>query len=181
MTITAKAVLDFWFDNANQPYWFEQNATFDQILIDKFLTTLEKAKQGELADWRATTQGRVAEIIVLDQFSRNIYRDTPDAFAQDGMALVLSRESLQQADFADLPQAQRKFALMPFMHSESAKIHTQAVDLFEKFADKETLEFEKKHKAIIDEFGRYPHRNDVLGRKSTDKEIEFLKQPNSSF
>lgn len=180
-TVTVKDVLDFWFDKANQPYWFEKNDKFDNTLKEKFLATLEQAKQGELNNWRTTTQGRLAEIIVLDQFSRNIYRDTPDAFAQDGMALVLSQEIIQQVDFKTLSLDERNFALMPMMHSESANIHAKAVPLFEQYASKQTLDFEYKHKAMIDKYGRYPQRNAILGRKSSKKEIEFLNLPNSSF
>lgn len=181
MSNNAQKVLDFWFDDENKSFWFAKNDKFDQTLTNKFLATLEQAKHGELADWRVTIQGRLAEIIVLDQFSRNIYRDTPNAFAQDGMALVLSQEIVKQADFERLSQNERNFALMPFMHSESATIHEQALPLFEQYASQNTLDFEIKHKAIIDKFGRYPHRNAILGRESSNEEIEFLKQPNSSF
>lgn len=181
MTATAKTVLEFWFDSKTQPFWFAKSDDFDNTLREKFLSTLAQAKQGEMAHWRATLQGRLAEIIVLDQFSRNIYRGTSEAFAQDGMALVLAQELVKQTDFTQLSQDERNFALMPFMHAESAIIHQQALPLFEQYASQHTLDFEIKHKAIIDQFGRYPHRNAILGRASTAEESEFLKQPNSSF
>ncbi|MFW2176431.1 MULTISPECIES: DUF924 family protein [unclassified Moraxella] len=177
----ARIILDFWFSDTTKPFWFAKSDDFDRQLTYKFSALLQQASQVELGDWRVTAHGRLAEIIVLDQFSRNIYRDTPQAFAQDGMALVLSQELVKQADFAEMNEVERNFALMPFMHSESVKIHEQAVGLFEQFASKNTLDFELKHKAIIDRFGRYPHRNAILGRESTDEEIEFLKQPNSGF
>lgn len=176
-----KKVLDFWFDDRTKPFWFANSDEFDNTLKAQFSAVLEQANRGELANWRATIKGRLAEIIVLDQFSRNIYRDTPQAFAQDGMALVLSQEIVKQVGFADLNQDERNFALMPMMHSESIKIHEIALPLFEKYASQDTLDFEIKHKAIIDEFGRYPHRNAILGRPSNDEEIEFLKLSNSSF
>ena len=123
----------------------------------------------------------LAEIIVLDQFSRNLCRGQADAFAQDGMALVLAQEAIKQPQFDNLPMQWRRFIIMPFMHSESAMIHERYLPLFEQLNDANTLDFEHRHKEIIDRFGRYPHRNDVLDRESTDAEEAFLKQPNSSF
>ncbi len=125
--------------------------------------------------------GRLAEIILLDQFSRNLNRDHQKAFAQDLIALVLAQEAVRQPEFASLSQEQQRFVLMPFMHSESAFVHQKALPLFEQLGDPLTLEFEIMHKQIIDQFGRYPHRNALLNRVSTPAEIEFLKQPNSSF
>ena len=117
---------------------------------------------------------------MLDQFSRNVYRDTARAFAQDALALALAQELVASGQDRSLPLAQRSFAYMPYMHSESALIHLQAEFLFGLHAPG-NLEFERKHKAIIDRFGRYPHRNAILGRESTDEEREFLTQPGSSF
>lgn len=174
-------VLDFWFSPTTQPFWFTKSAAFDQMLSEKFSQVLAQAQQGELAHWRDTSLGRLAEIIVLDQFSRNIYRDTKQAFAQDGMALVLAQELIKQQDFEALSQPQRNFALLPFMHSESAQIHEQAAGLFQQYASDTTVAFEQKHQAIIEQFGRYPHRNAILGRPSTPAEIAFLTQPGSSF
>ncbi|MDY0281771.1 MAG: DUF924 family protein, partial [Salinivirgaceae bacterium] len=136
---------------------------------------------GLLSDWRDTVAGRLAEIILLDQFSRNLNRDNPKAFAQDGMALVLSQEAIRHPDFNRLPQAWQRFMLMPFMHSEAADIHQVALPLFEALGDPATLEYEIKHQQIIDQFGHFPHRNEILKRESTTAEIEFLKQPGSSF
>ena len=125
--------------------------------------------------------GRLAEIIVLDQFSRNLCREQACAFAQDGMALVLAQEATQQPYFDTLPMQWRKFMIIPFMHSESALIHERYLPLFRQLNDATTLDFEYRHKEIIDQFGRYPHRNEALGRKSTEDEKAFLQQPNSSF
>ncbi|WP_188364015.1 DUF924 family protein [Marinicella pacifica] len=116
----------------------------------------------------------------LYQFSRNIYRDTPLAFAQDGMALVLTQEAITAEALSELNEMERNFFLMPFMHSESRVIHAQAEALFKQYAPAR-YEAELKHKVIIDRFGRYPHRNKILGRVSTQEEIEFLKLPGSSF
>ncbi|MCW2254228.1 uncharacterized protein (DUF924 family) [Providencia alcalifaciens] len=173
--------MTFWFEESAPKQWFEKSAKFDSIVTQRFVEMMERAAKGELAYWRVSIRGRLAEIIILDQFSRNIWRDTPKAFAQDNMALVLAQEAIKQADYNLLTLSQRKFILMPFMHSESRFIHQQAVELFRGLGDDSTLNFEMQHKAIIDRFGRYPHRNEILGRSSTKDEITFLQQPNSSF
>lgn len=142
---------------------------------------MRQATQGELFAWRETAQGRLAEIILLDQFSRNIYRDTPAAFAQDPIAVVLAQEAIAAEAHLQLEKPQVGFLLMPFMHSESAAIHAWAEPLFRKLGTPDTHDFELRHKAIIDRFGRYPHRNTILGRESTAEELEFLRQPGSSF
>ncbi|WP_201583552.1 DUF924 family protein [Psychrobacter jeotgali] len=189
----ARAVLDFWFDKNNEPYWFEKNDNFDQQISDKFGETWQAATHGECAPWRRheesmntdvsliNSAGRLAEIIVLDQFSRNLCRGQADAFAQDGMAVALAQEAIEQPHFANLPMEWRRFTIMPFMHSESAVIHERYLPLFEQLNDESTLGFELRHKEIIDRFGRYPHRNDTLDRESTEEEEAFLQQPNSSF
>ncbi|AYO56057.1 DUF924 family protein [Acinetobacter wuhouensis] len=176
-----QTVLDFWFSAETQPYWFAKSDAFDQQLRNQFLDTLEQARQAELWSWRENAEGRLAEIIVLDQFSRNLYRDYPASFAQDPMALALAQETIQLGLDQNLRPEQRSFLYMPFMHSESKIIHEQALKLFEGLGNPVNLDFEKKHKIIIDRFGRYPHRNEILGRESTVEEIEFLTQPNSSF
>ena len=189
----ARAVLDFWFDKDNEAYWFVKNDDFDQQIKEQFGKVWQAAKRGECVIWRIakTSQdsnssitslaGRLAEIIVLDQFSRNLCRGQANAFAQDNMAVVLAQEAIQQPHFDTLPVAWRKFIIMPFMHSESLMIHERYLPLFKQLNDAETLDFEQRHKDIIRQFGRYPHRNDTLDRESTDAEEAFLQQPNSSF
>ena len=118
---------------------------------------------------------------MLDQLSRNVDRDTPRAFAQDALALVLAQELVASGQDRSLPEAQRVFAYMPYMHSESALVHTQAVELFTQLGNARNLDFEMRHKAIIDRFGRYPHRNAILGRASSADELAFLSEPGSSF
>jgi uncharacterized protein (DUF924 family) len=142
---------------------------------------LQAAMRGELAHWRATPQGRLAEIIVLDQFSRNIYRDQPTSFAQDPQALALAQVLVASGQAITLVPEQRAFAYMPFMHSESLLIHSQAVLLFSESGLEGNLSYERKHQAIIERFGRFPHRNAILGRASTPEEETFLQQPGSSF
>lgn len=174
-------VLQFWFHETKPAQWWQTDAAFDTQVQQRFGTLLNQAAHGELYAWRSTARGRLAEIIVLDQFSRNIYRHAPQAFAQDGTALVLAQEAVAAGVLTQLAPVERAFLLLPYMHSESAVIHVQAERLYREFAPAENYDFELKHKAIIDRFGRYPHRNAVLGRVSTPEEIEFLKQPGSGF
>lgn len=176
-----KAVLDFWFDPEHEEFLFIKNEAFDEKIRTKFYPVWLAARQGLLVGWRSALYGRLAEIIVLDQFSRNLMRDMPDAFAQDDMALVLAQEIIRQPDFKNLTSVQKQFALLPFEHSESAAIHEMALPLFEKHTSAEAIHFEVLHKRIIDRFGRYPHRNEILGRESSEEELEFLKEENSSF
>ncbi|MFH7242409.1 MAG: DUF924 family protein [Spirulina sp.] len=174
-------VLSFWFQEIEPKQWWVVDPDFDALLKDRFLDLLHQASAGELFTWRTSGKGRLAEIIVLDQFSRNIYRNTPQAFAQDGMALVLSQEAVAHGALADLEIMERTFLLMPYMHSESKVIHVQAELLFKEHAPDNNFQFELRHKAIVDQFGRYPHRNEILGRGSTEEELEFLKTPGSRF
>lgn len=174
-------VLDFWFEVIDPVMWFKKDDEFDRVLRTRFGQLWQAASQGELAHWRATIKGRLAEIIVLDQFSRNLFRNTPRSFACDGMALVLAQEAIATGLCENLTVEQRGFLYLPFMHSESALIHQQALELFRQLNNGDQLEFEIRHKAIIDRFGRYPHRNEILGRESTLEEQEFLQQPGSGF
>lgn len=177
----AEDVLHFWFKELTPNQHFMQDDALDQRITERFGATLAAARQCELSSWRASPEGRLAEIIVLDQFSRNIHRHTPGAFAQDAQALTLAQELVASGQHKALPVAQRAFAYMPYMHSESLAIHTQAMELFDQPGLENNLTFEIKHRDIIARFGRYPHRNQVLGRVSTAEEIEFLTQPGSSF
>ena len=177
----AQDILDFWFDPDHRSLWFAKSDEFDAKIRERFQAIHHQAIQAELWSWRKTAEGRLAEIIVLDQFSRNLCREQACAFAQDGMALALAQEAIGQPYFDTLPAQWRKFIIMPFMHSESAMIHERYLPLFKQLNDATTLEFEERHKEIIDKFGRYPHRNDTLDRETTDEEEAFLKQPNSSF
>lgn len=176
-----REVLKFWFEELKPEEWWKKSDDLDRAIKDKFGDVHHSATLGELEDWRSSPRGRLAEVIVLDQFSRNIYRDQREAFAWDSMALALSQEAIRQKAHQELSAPKRAFLFMPFMHSESKKIHREAMELFSGPGLEFNLEFEKKHKAIIDRFGRYPHRNAILGRESTPEEVEFLKGPDSSF
>ncbi len=174
-------IIRFWFEDIDSALWWKKSDEFDDLLRKNFSHWHQAAIRGELAHWRDEPQGRLAEVIILDQFSRNMFRDDPRAFASDPMALTLAQEAIRSGDDKKLTPGQRLFLYMPYMHSESKQIHQQAVTLFTELGFKSNLEFEMKHKAIIDRFGRYPHRNEILGRKSTAEEKLFLQQPNSSF
>lgn len=174
-------ILKFWFEDISPDQWWTVDAKFDAHIRQRFLLPLEEAKRGELFAWRSGPKGRLAEVIVLDQFSRNIYRGSPAAFAQDGLALVLAQEAIAAGAHNALSPIERSFLYLPFMHSESKLIHEWAERLYWDNGLAENYDFELRHKAIIDRFGRYPHRNDVLGRESTEEELEFLKQPGSGF
>ncbi|RLA02094.1 MAG: DUF924 domain-containing protein [Gammaproteobacteria bacterium] len=181
MEISPKDVLKFWFETIEPKSWWVKDVAFDQSIEEQFGETLQQAIRGELYHWRETAHGRLAEIIVLDQFSRNIFRDTAKAFAADGMALVLAQQAISVGAQLELLDNQKSFLYMPFMHSESLLIHQQALQLFSEPGLEGNIDFEKRHMVIIEQFGRYPHRNNILGRESTTEEIEFLSQPGSSF
>jgi uncharacterized protein (DUF924 family) len=176
-----REVLKFWFEDIDPKMWWAAEPTFDDLIRQKFEGLFQQAASGELYSWRLEARGRLAEIIVLDQFSRNMYRNSPRAFSQDPVALVLAQEAVTQGAHHELSPVERNFLLLPYMHSESIHIHVLAEQLYREFAPPASLEFELRHKAIIDRFGRYPHRNEILGRASTPEEIEFLKQPGSGF
>jgi len=174
-------VLDFWFNELSPQDHYKKSDELDKKITDLFLETYHKATRGELFSWRESLKGRLAEIIVLDQFSRNMFRDDARAFMFDSLALTLSQEASKSNELETLSSSEKAFLYMPFMHSESLLIHNEAMKLFSEPGLEMNLEFEIKHKKIIEQFGRYPHRNHVLGRESTQEEIEFLKTPGSSF
>lgn len=176
-----QSVLQFWFQEISPAKWWSVDAELDRLIVDRFSELHSRAARSELFAWRAEPRGRLAEIIVLDQFSRNMYRGDRLAFATDAMALALAQEAVGSKADLTLPPEERVFMYMPYMHSESRLIHEVAERLFKDCGQKSTYEFELRHKAIIDRFGRYPHRNAVLGRKSTEEELVFLAQPGSSF
>ena len=177
----AQTILSFWFNELTPADWWRKSAQQDQNIRQRFLQVHCDAHSGKLSSWRSTPRGRLSEIIVLDQFSRNIYRDDPRAFASDSLALELAQEAVKLGEDASLAPAEKSFMYLPYMHSESLDIHNLAIELFDQSGLENNFEFELKHKAIIDRFGRYPHRNKALGRTSTQQELEFLEQPGSSF
>lgn len=179
--MSPKDILNFWFEEIEPQQQFMKDPDFDQEIRLRFGEVYEQIVIGETNHWRATPEGRLAEIIVLDQFSRNMFRDLPKAFQADPLALQLAQEAVHLKADQAMPTNQRSFFYMPYMHSEDPKIHEQAMKLFDQKGLENGLKFEILHKKIIDRFGRYPHRNKILGRESTKEEIEFLQEANSSF
>lgn len=172
-------IIHFWFEELSEKDWWGDGARLDRPITERFAEVHAAVTAGEKWEWRKEPEGRLAEILVLDQFSRHIHRNTPGAFAQDAMALALAQEAVDLGADQDLARERRHFLYMPFMHSESLKVHDRALELFEALGI--AVDFEIRHRDIIARFGRYPHRNEILGRESTPAEIEFLKQPGSSF
>ena len=179
--VTASDVIDFWFNEITPEQWWEKSAAFDKEIKTRFQDIYKKAAVGELFNWRYKPLSSLAEIIVLDQFPRNIFRDKKQAFATDPLAVCLSQFAVDKGFDRDLSPEQKAFMYMPLMHSESAEIHKAAEFLFSAEGMENYHKFELQHKAIIDRFGRYPHRNKILGRRMKKIETEFLKEPNSSF
>lgn len=178
---TADDVLDFWFVAHGPDDWFTVNADFDAELGAVFGATHAAVARGEAWQWRLTPAGRLAEIIVLDQFSRQLYRGQAKAFAQDGMALALAQEMVAGGHDVTLDRQQRNFAYMPYMHSESLLIHEEAVRLFTEPGNEKTLEYELAHREVLRRFGRYPRRNEALGRQSTPEEAAYIAAGDGMF
>jgi uncharacterized protein (DUF924 family) len=177
----AWVVLDFWFSEEATKHWWSQSDAFDQQVADQFGALHARAAACELWGWRTAPDGRLAEVIVLDQFSRHLFRGTGRTFQYDALALALAQESVSRGDDRPLPPDHRAFLYMPFMHSESLEIHETALKLFSQPGLEKNLDYERRHLAILERFGRYPHRNAQLGRTSTPEELAFLQEPGSSF
>jgi len=176
-----QSVLQFWFEETSPAQWWKVDLEFDRVIVERFSELHGRATRSELFEWRAEPRGRLAEIIVLDQFSRHVYRGDARAWANDTLALALAQETVAAKADLTLPPEQRVFMYMPYMHSESRVIHEVAERLFKERAPESNYDFELRHKVIIDRFGRYPHRNAMLSRQSTEEELAFLAQPGSSF
>ena len=184
----AAAVLDFWFADATAPRaeWFRKDAAFDAEIRDRFGTTIDTALAGRHADWDATPGGALARIVVLDQFTRNAFRDTARAFAGDALALAAARSLCARGDDARLPPLWRVFAYLPFEHAEDTVAQEESLRRFAALsAAAPTLaafeDWAQRHAAVIARFGRYPHRNEALGRTTTEAEARFLQEPGSRF
>ena len=177
----ARSVLSFWFEDSTPQQWFAKDDAFDAAIRQRFANLHREAAQAQLWPWRTTPSGRLAEILVLDQFSRNLHRDSAQAFACDGMALVLAQEAVAAQADAALPVDWRAFVYMPYMHSESLAVQDESVALFTRLSNPNNLDFAVRHRDIVARFGRFPHRNALLGRASTAEETAFLREPGSAF
>lgn len=178
---SAEDVYKFWFADHGRDDWFEGAPEFDQKLRDLFADTHPRVAAGEAYTWRQTPHGRLAEIIVLDQFSRQLFRDEARAFTQDPMALALAQEAVAGGYDKALPEEERLFIYMPYMHSESVAIHEEAMRLFTDLGNENNLDYEKRHFEVIKRFGRYPKRNQALGRESSAEEKAYIAETDSVF
>ena len=177
----ARAVLDFWFGEVETGKWFKKDAAFDEAVRARFAGLRTRAAAGGCEDWRATARGCLALIVVLDQFPRNMFRGDARSFATDAAALDVMRGALEQGFDAGLSPQEKQFLYMPLQHSENAADHARSVTLYAATGDADLLKWAEAHKAVIDRFGRFPHRNAILGRESTPEEEAFLKEKGSSF
>jgi uncharacterized protein (DUF924 family) len=195
-----EAILSFWFKeqelsapqiDRRMDIWFGEDPVFDREIEEEFSDDVERACEGKLDHWAAEPQGRLALIILIDQFRRNIYRNTAEAFSKDRLALKLCVEGAMEKKDKSLTPIQRVFFYMPLQHAESAKVQAKAVELYNRLAEsvsptyQETFltvaQFAELHKDIIDQFGRFPHRNKLLGRENTSEEDEYLASDSPDF
>ncbi|MEO1432244.1 MAG: DUF924 family protein [Cyanobacteria bacterium J06633_8] len=188
----ANEILDFWFGSRDEPnygkprkVWFAKEPEFDEEIRRRFLTDYEKAAAGNLDEWKESTDTCLALILLFDQFPRNIFREDPQAFATDWEALSTAHQAIAQGFDRQLLNVQRWFVYLPFVHSENIEHQRQAVKLFQKLSgDRDSasaIENAIRHRSVIERFGRFPHRNSILGRPSNPEEKEFLKQPGARF
>lgn len=183
MRDTKQEVLKFWFEETQPQQWFQKNDSFDKEISERFLVTYDMAKKDLCAEWTKDADGALALCLVLDQFPRNIFRDNPKAFATDDKALRVAKDALHRGFDMLLTPVKRKFLYMPFMHSEDIEEQNRCVSLFEQMQEEEPLSYDYalRHQEVIEKFGRFPHRNEILGRDSSDAEKEYLSLPNSGF
>ncbi|MBU1394724.1 MAG: DUF924 domain-containing protein [Gammaproteobacteria bacterium] len=200
MIATPDAVLDFWFGAPGsaaevaarqRPLWFAKSAANDQIVVERFAETLVAAGKGELDSWANTPRGRLALIVVLDQFPHHVHRGHGQSFAYDARSLALALDMIERGEDARVTPIERVFVYLPLEHAESIEMQDRSVALYEKLANEAAaderqlfdgfLDYARKHRDVVARFGRFPHRNELLGRPSTPEEIEFLKQPGSRF
>ena len=174
-------ILHFWFEEIEPKQWFVKDDEFDARLKRDFTTEVSAAMDGNLNHWRETPRGNLALILLLDQMPRNIYRATPMSFGGDARALELSLAGHARGDADGFNQFEAQFLLMPMMHSEDLDVQEQSLPLFKKHCAEMTYDYAVRHRDIIARFGRFPHRNAILGRESSAEEIAFLQEPNSSF
>lgn len=176
-----EAVIHFWFEELSPKDWYGAPPHVDAAVTAGFGATYEVLKDRVPQTWPRTPRGMLAAILVLDQFPRNMFRGTRLAFATDSLALELAKEAISTAADMDLPPEQRCFVYMPYQHAENRIDQVRSVELFTALGDPVNLDYAERHRAVIERFGRFPHRNAILGRVSTTEEIAFLKQKGSAF
>ena len=178
----ASEVIEFWFVETRPRQWFAKEPAFDDLVQQRFLRLTRQAIAGDLDSWSAEPSRALALVLLLDQFPRQIWRDSAMAFAGDPQALALSQKAVELGWLETEPeQARRQFWLMPLMHSEDLAVQDEALPLFDQFTDPRTDDFARRHRDVIARFGRFPHRNAALGRVSSAEELAFLQAPGSRF
>jgi uncharacterized protein (DUF924 family) len=174
-------ILKYWFEELSPGDWFKPSVARDAEISARFGGVYEELKRGVPPSWLAWPDGFLAAILVLDQFPRNMFRGGPHAFATDALALALAKRAIAEGKDMLVPRERRAFVYMPFQHAENAADQARSVELFTALGNQLNLDFAVRHKEIIDRFGRFPHRNAILDRQSTEAEEAFLKEPGSSF
>jgi len=183
MRDTKRDILHFWFEETQPQQWFQKNPDFDALIRERFLVTYEMARDGLCDGWRDDAKGCLALCVLLDQFPRNMFRNRPEAFAADAKALLAAKHAISKGFDQILPVIERRFLYLPYEHSEDIADQHKAVALFEAMKDEDPLgyDYALRHLAVIEKFGRFPHRNAALGRDSTPGEEEYLAQPGAGF
>jgi len=167
-------LIDFWFSDETSQYWFNSTEDFDRQLVDRYADTWEQAKQGKLDDWQQNATGSLAMVILLDQFPLNMFRGMAKSFSTEAQSRVVASSAITKAYDKELPASQKSFLYMPFMHSENLADQALGIELFSQPGLENNLRFARHHHDIVERFGRFPHRNKILGRKSSKAEVEYL-------
>ncbi|MEM8834078.1 MAG: DUF924 family protein [Pseudomonadota bacterium] len=183
MTDIQQDIINFWFEETQPPQWFQKDEKFDQEIQQRFGNAYQQAVTGEFDDWKQTAEGALAFCILLDQFPRNMFRDTPQAFATDAKALAVSKYAVEQGLDQQLEQKKRWFLYLPYEHSEDLADQQKSVDLFAEMKEENPIAYDYavRHKDVIDQYGRFPHRNKILGRDNTPEEEKYLSQDGAGF
>ena len=183
MRDSKQEVLHFWFKETQPQQWFQKNEQFDEQIRERFKSVYDLARDGLCDDWKRSAEGCLALCIVLDQFPRNMFRDTPDMFATDIKALLVAKHAISQGFDQVLKVQERRFIYLPFEHSENIADQKKAVALFEKIRNDDPVgyDYAVRHLEVIEKHGRFPHRNIILGRENTPEENEYLAQPGAGF
>lgn len=179
--ITPSTILNFWFSESTRPKHFIKDSHFDNEITERFLSIYNIAADNQLPHWNSSAEGCLAVIIILDQFPRNMFRNTPKAFATDHHARATAKAAIKQNLDTQLTQEQQIFLYMPFMHSETLEEQELSIQLYQQLGIENNLKFAIAHHGIIKEFNRFPHRNEIMNRESTPEELAFLEKPGSSF
>lgn len=172
-------ILDFWFAEATRKKWFNSTTEFDQQIREKYQALWQAARDGELVDWQDSAAGALALVILLDQFPLNMFRDKPESFSTEAMSREVAAQAIEAGLDQHMDDQQKAFLYLPFMHSEDLQDQNRSVALFEQAGLMDNLKWAKHHRDIVQRFGRFPHRNSILGRNSSQDELAYLNSENS--